>query len=176
MASTSRDRVTLDLRGIGPAVRAAAAARKVPVATLCRDAIVEAIGSPMVSSLPGFDSLDHSQRTKLTLRLSQPNAELLIVRAAAHGLSYGSFVARQVRGAPLPAPAADRTADRAALVASVDSLNELAADLNALIRMLRKGDADGAGRYRASAMSLATDVRRHLELASKVIARHGGDS
>ena len=48
-------------------------------------------------------------------------------------------------------------------------------DLNALIRMLRTGDTEGAERYRASAMSLATDVRRHLDLASRVIARTGDE-
>jgi hypothetical protein len=53
-------------------------------------------------------------------------------------------------------------------------LDELAADLNALIRMLRTANSEGAERYRASAMSLATDVRRHLDLASRVIARTGG--
>jgi hypothetical protein len=175
MAFTSRDRVTLDLRGIGPAVRAAAAAHQVTVATFCRDAIVEAIAMPTASSLPAFDSLDRSQSTKLTLRLSQPDADLLILRAVNHGLSYGGFVARLVRDAPLPPPTAERVADRAALVGSVDTLNELAADLNALIRMLRKGDADGVIRYRASTTSLVADVRRHLELASRVIARNGGD-
>jgi hypothetical protein len=175
VTSPSRDRVTIDLRRIGPAVRAAADARQVTVATFCREALVEAAGSPIVPTPLLNDDRDRSQSAKLTLRLPLPDAELLIRRAAALGMSYGAFVGRLVRNAPLPAPAADRAADRTALIASVDTLNELAADLNALNRMLRNGDADGVSRYRASAMSLLTNVRRHLDLASRVIARNGGD-
>ena len=40
MAGTSRDRVTIDLRGIGDAVRAAAACRGMGVAQLVRRAVV----------------------------------------------------------------------------------------------------------------------------------------
>ena len=40
MASPSRDRVTIDLRGIGDAVRAAAACRGMGVAQLVRRAVV----------------------------------------------------------------------------------------------------------------------------------------
>jgi chemotaxis methyl-accepting protein methylase len=54
-------------------------------------------------------------------------------------------------------------------------LAELVADLNSLIRMLRAGSSAGAERYRALAMSLADDVHRHLDLASQVIARNGGE-
>ncbi len=175
MSGALRDRVTLDLRGIGPAVRAAAAARQVTVATFCREVLVEAAGTPTAALPPASDGPDHSQSTKLTLRLSQLDAELLIVSAVTLGLSYGGFVSRLVRGAPLPASAADRAADRAALIASVDRLTELSADLNALVRLLRTGKSEGIDRYRVSALSLLTDVRRHLDLASRVIARNGGD-
>ena len=42
MASTSRDRVTIDLRGIGPSVRAAASARRLHLAAYARLALAEA--------------------------------------------------------------------------------------------------------------------------------------
>lgn len=175
MAGASRDRVTIDLRGIGLAVRSAAGARQVTVAAFAREMLVEAAGTSSEPSVAEGDAFDRSEIVKLTQRLSSPEAELLILKSAALGLPYGGFVGRLVRSAPLPALASDRAADRDALIASVDRLAELAADLNALIRMLRTGDSEGAERYRASAMSLATDVRRHLDLASRVIARTGGE-
>ncbi len=174
MAGASRDRVTIDLRGIGPAVRAAAGARQLTVAAFAREALVEAAGPSPEPALPEGDVFDRSEIVKLTLRLSSLDAEVLVLKSAALGLSYGGLVSRLVRSTPLPALAAERAADRDALIASVDHLAELAADLNTLIRMLRTANSEGAERYRASAMSLATDVRRHLDLASRVIARTGG--
>lgn len=112
---------------------------------------------------------------KVTLRLDPPDAELLLLSAAHVGLSYGDFVARLLRGAPLPAPVVERVKDRDALIVSSDHLAMLSADLASLIRMLKRGDGEGAARYRASAESLAGDVRRHLELASRVVAHNGGD-
>ena len=158
MASALRDRVTIDLRGIGPSVRAAAGSRQITVAAFAREALVEAAGISLEPSVTGGDVFHRSKIVKLTLRLPSTDADLLILKSAALGLSYGCFVGRLVRGVPLPALASDR-----------------AADLNALIRILRTGDSEGAEHYRASAMSLATDVRRHLDLASRVIARTGAE-
>ena len=175
MASASRDRVTIDLRGIGPSVRAAAGARQIPVAAFAREALVEAAGISLEPSATAGDVFHRPKLVKLTLRLPSTDADLLILKSAALGLPYGGLVGRLVRGVPLPALASDRTADRDALIASVDCLTELAADLNGLIRILRTGDSEGAERCGASAMSLATDVRRHLDLASRVIARTGAE-
>jgi hypothetical protein len=148
MAVASRDRVGVDLRGIGDAVRAAARARQTTLAAFAREALVEAIGPLSTPPIELAKTLDPSEIVKLTLRLPSPDAELLVLKSAACGLSYGALVARLVRNAPLPAPAADRGADRDALIASTDHLAELAADLNALIRMLRTANSQGAERYR----------------------------
>jgi len=176
MAQASRDRVGVDLRGIGDAVRAAARTRQTTLAAFAREALVEAIGPLSTPPIDLANTLDPSEIVKLTLRLPSLDAELLVLKSAALGLSYGAFVGRLVRGTPLPALAAERVADRAALIASVDHLAQLSADLTALIRMLRRADSEGAERYRTSAMSLVSDVRRHLDLASKVIARNGVES
>ena len=50
MELASRDRVGVDLRGIGDAVRAAALVRHSTVAAFAREALLEAIGRP--STLP----------------------------------------------------------------------------------------------------------------------------
>jgi hypothetical protein len=174
VAGTGRDRVTIDLRGIGDAVRMAARARRTTVADLARTALVEVTGSARVIEPREPFGGEKPLAVKLMLRLPSPDAELLVLHSAALGLSYGSYVARLVRGTPLPALESERTADREALMASVDRLAQLTSDLNALSRLLSQAKAEGVLRYRDSALALVGDVRRHLELASRVIARQGG--
>ena len=175
MASASRDRVTIDLRGIGPAVRAAASARRLRVAAYARLALSEASNQAATPSLPASPIEQANAVMKVTLRLDPLDAELLLLGAAHVGLSYGAFVARLLRGAPLPAPLADRVQDRDALIASSDHLATLSADLASLIRMLKRFDGEGAVRYGAAAQALMADVRHHLELASRVVSRNEGE-
>jgi hypothetical protein len=89
MASASRDRVTIDLRGIGPSVRAAAGARQITVAAFAREALVEAAGISLEPSVTAGDVFHRSKIVKLTLRLPSTDADLLILKSAALGLPYG---------------------------------------------------------------------------------------
>lgn len=175
MVGTSRDRVTIDLRGIGPSVRATASARRLRVAAYARLALAEASNPPAAPSLPASPIERADAVMKVTLRLDPLDAELLLLGAAHVGLSYGAFVARLLRGTPLPAPPAERVQDRDALIASSDHLATLSADLASLIRMLKRFDGEGAVRYGAAAQALMADVRRHLELASRVVSWNGGE-
>ena len=176
MSASGRDRVGVDLRGIGDAVRAAARDRQLTLATFARDAIVQALRSTASPTEPPI-SIDSSeqQTVKITLRLKACDADVLVLKSAALGLSYGAFVARLIRGTPLPALAADRSADRASLLKSADRLALVAFDLNGLTRLLGAG-MDHAERDRHSMVAIAADVRRHLDLASKVLAHVGDDS
>jgi hypothetical protein len=175
MAGASRDRVTIDLRGIGPSVRVAASARRLRVAAYARLALAEAANQP-VATLPPTSPIERAGAVmKVTLRLDPLDAELLLLGAAQVGLSYGAFVARLLRGIPLPAPLAERVQDRDALIASSDHLATLSADLASLIRMLKRLDGEGAVRYGEAARALMADVRRHLELASRVVSRNAGE-
>ena len=111
---------------------------------------------------------------KVTLRLRARDASALILNSAALCLSYGAFVARLIRGIPLPALAADRAADRAALLKSTDRLALVALDFNGLTRLLGAGTGQ-AELDRRSMLAIAADVRRHLDLASNVLAHMGDD-
>jgi hypothetical protein len=175
MSCVSRDRVTIDLRGIGPLVRAAASARRLRVAAYARLALAEASEQPATPSLPASQAERAGAVTKITLRLDPIDAELLLLGAAQVGLSYGAFVGRLLRGMPLPPPLADRVKDRDALIVSSDHLATLSADLAYLIRMLKRFDGEGAVRYGAAAQALMADVRQHLALASRVVTRNGGE-
>ena len=172
MAGTPRDRVIIDLRGIGDAVRSAAAQRRTTVAHLARQALLSTIAASEPAAEPlGSDCPTPSLSTsKLTLRLSQPHADVLIVNAAGLGLSYGEYVARLVNRTPLPRPAAERAADRAALLKSSDQLAALSADLNAFMRLLQGGSSAEAEKVRHRIETVAVDIRGHLDLASKLMS------
>lgn len=125
VAVASRDRVTIDLRGIGDAVRAAAASRGMGIAQLVRRAIVASLdlrATAEVASRSDGQTPGQSM-AKLTLRLPQPHADALVLNAVTLGLSYGEYVARLVNGSRLPQPVAERQADRAALRCSRPTTN-----------------------------------------------------
>ena len=170
MATTSRDRIGVDLRGIGDAVRAAARARQSTVAAFAREALIEAIGQPSTPPEVIAAVFGRAQIVKLTLRMRRPDADVLILNAAYLGLSYGEYVARLVRQTPLPMPAAERAADRAALMASNDNLASLSVDLAALIRLLRMAKSAEVERYRRRIETVDLDIRRHLDRVSALIA------
>ena len=169
MATTSRDRVSIDLRGVGKAVRSAAAGRRQTVAAFARDALVEAAGCHPVTT--GRLEPRSRGKTKLHLRMGYLEAEALVVNARLLGLSYGDYVGRLVVGTPLPAAVAQRDADRAALRQSCDHLAALGGDINAVIRLIYLGrPAEAANEYGESMRRLEVEVRRHIDLASRLVA------
>ena len=162
----------VDLRGIGDAVRAAAAARGLTIAAFSREALVAAAG-PLPLMIERLDGPTTQSRrtTKLHLRMRECEAEALVANARLLGLSYGEYVGRLVAGAPLPPPVAERAADRAALRASSDNLAVLAGDINSVIRLIRLGKGSEAARQFGDRMrGLEGEVRRHIDLASRVVA------
>jgi hypothetical protein len=173
MATPSRDRVTIDLRGIGDAVRAAAACRGMGVAQLVRRAIVMSLDLRATAEVAsGSDGQTPGQvMAKLTLRLPQLHADALILNAGALGLSYGEYVARLVDGSRLPQPIAERQADRAALLASNDRMATLSTDLVALVTLLRQSKVEQARPYRDRLETADSEIHRHLDLASTLIDR-----
>ena len=171
MASASRDRVTIDLRGIGDAVRAAASGQGITVSKLARRALVACVDANGAAvRAPGSDGQTPDRSVaKLMLRMPRAHADALILNAADLGLSYGEYVARLVEGSKPPRPLREREADRAALLASNDQLATLSADLNALVRMLTQGSSEQAQKYRERLEAADTEVRCHLDRASAFI-------
>ena len=170
----SRDRVTIDLRGIGDAVRAAAATRNVTLAHFARQTLMAAL--PAGSEPPRQESeftsyLGQRSVTKLTLRMSRDDAELLIAKAATLDLPYGQFVAHLVNGRPLPMPAADRRAEILALRTSNDHLSVIASDISLLLRSLTRRDSGSFNWLHHRLTSLDTDIAQHLQRAAAVISR-----
>lgn len=177
MASPSRDRVTIDLRGIGDAVRAAAACRGMRGTQLVRRAVVMSLDLRATAAVAaGSDGQTPDQAptqatAKLTLRLPEAHADALMLNASALGLSYGEYVARLVDSSRLPQPIAERQADRAALIASNDRMAALSTDLVALVTLLRQVKVEQARVYRDRLETADAEIRRHLDRASALFDR-----
>lgn len=171
MARRSRDRVTIDLCGIGDAARSAAAARGATLAVFARQALIAALPADAATLLPRTEPPSGAGGTvKLSVRLSHDDSDKLAAQAALLGLSQARLIALLIRHAELPMPAASRASDRAALRASTDQLAALSADLQQLMRLLRRGDGEAAARYRERIEVVDADIRAHLDRASAFLA------
>jgi hypothetical protein len=131
----SRDRVTVDLRGLGPAVKAEAAARGLTLAAFARAAIIESLPKHP-STPPCGQRLDDGQPVKLTLTLPLRQASWLVERARASGVSYGTYLASVIDGAPFPGGLADAVS---ALMASTDQLASVSTDFRAFLGLIHRG-------------------------------------
>jgi hypothetical protein len=178
MAGSAGDRVTISLRGIGDAVRSAAAGRGVTIAAYAREVLVSALDeAPRLQELPDAPALRAHGTVKLTWRMDARAAEALAANARALGLSYGQYVGYLVSATPLPAPVAQRAADRAALQASTDHVAVLTREISEVLRLARAGrSADEVKQRTEHIRNLVVDVRRHLDLASSFLSDRGGAS
>ena len=160
----SRDRLTVDLRGIGSAVKAEADARHLTLAAFARMALVSSLKQTVDdarSTHPSGD--DDGQTVKLTLRLPIRQAHWLVEHARAAGLSYGTFVASVIDGAPCPGSLAEAVR---ALTESTDQMAALARDLKEGARLLGAARIEETRRYRQQLVVLFDEVRQHLRLTS----------
>jgi hypothetical protein len=172
MAMPSRDRVTIDLCGIGDAVRSAASAQGVSVAVLARSALIEALPHDAAALLPRAEPiLDLGSTIKLSVRLSSADSAALATQAAAAGLSQARLVALLIRRAELPMPAAERRAELASLRSSNDELATIAADVSLFVHALSRPGLTALAPLRQRMVNLDADIARHLQIAAALLAR-----
>ena len=172
MAGVARDRITIDLGGLGPALRAHAQGRQLTVAAAARSALASALqNSARLSTGEHGGELDAAANhaAKLTLRLRRGSADQLVTRARAAGLSYGAYLTTLLDDMPAPAAAPGHDQAVAALGASTEQLAVVSADINELIRLIRRGSAPAAQQFSDRLGTLAGDVRQHLVLASRLV-------
>ena len=169
MSADSRDRVTVDLRGLAPAVKAHASARNMTLAAFARAAMVEALkqaeADPFHLSQGG--GLDDRQPVKLTLSLPLRQASWLVEHARAAGLSYGTYLASVIDGTPAPGGLGEAVR---ALMASTNQLAALSADLNDYVRLLRRLNFAEAEKYRQRVVSMFDEIREHVRLNAALAA------
>ena len=160
--------MTIDLRGLAPALRAHAKARHLTVSDAARLAVAKALEtSPLDREIesscePGAAA---DQSIKLTIRLRRGVATRLTTRARACGLSHGTYLTKLIDGTPAPSLAVV-----AALNASTDQLAVVSADLNEVIRLFRDQPLPSEKALDELTRRIVEGVRRHLDLASRVVA------
>ena len=176
MAHDPRERVTIDLRGLGAEVQLRAAAERTTVAALARRAIAAMLDTP-ASQAELFSAVAAAPRVppdglpvKVTVRMLATHAVTLATRAHSAGVSQGAYVAGLLDNAPPPPQPPNHHEAIGALLTSTDQLAVLSADLNAFMRLLGRGNPAALEPYRASVMSLNRDVLSHLAAASRLMS------
>jgi hypothetical protein len=161
--------VTIDLRGLGTALRAHANSRQLTVAGTARSLIAASLDASRSTTTAEPDrtcDLAPTRAVKLTLRMRASAASLLSERARAAGLPYGAYVGTLLDGSPAALALNHQEAVRA-LCVSTEQLAALSTDINALIRVVSRGSVGEAPQFRERLGSVADDVRRHLALSSR---------
>lgn len=171
MGTRQRERVTVDLRGLGARLQAQAAARHVTAASLMRQALLASLDdAPLEPVLAGARRDPGKHLVKLTLRLSAAHARNLSARARAADSSLGGYVAGLLDGVPpVPLPL-DHTEAVLRLGQSTDQLAMFNADLITFMRGLDAGLAPEAIRHRTDLAALVATVRQHLLQSARLVA------
>ncbi len=170
MRAGSRERLTLDLRGLGPAIRAHARARNMAVSSVARLAIsrmLESSGIAVADTFHASPEIPTGPSVKVTLRVSPRIARDMATRARATGLSHGAYVSTLVDAAPV---AVDHGEAVRALTVSTDRLASTATDLNGFARLLRRGASLSADHVDAAVAAVVREVRTHLRVAARLVA------
>lgn len=170
--SPTRDRVSVDMRGLGDQLRRQAALHQTTPAAMVRRAVRQMLGGPITqaSTAALVRRAGRTRVVKVTLRLDATQAATLAARARAADLAQGDFVAELLDGiAPPPVSPHYETAV-AALRASTDRLAALSTDLNAFVRLLGRASVAELELYRGSVTSLTKEVQQHLAAAAALIA------
>jgi hypothetical protein len=171
VAAQSRDRVSVDLRGVGVRLHAFAESRRLPAAALVRTAVLAMLEAEQGAASPGTALEPFDRRVvKVTLRLDAGHARLLTARARSACVSQGTYVVGLLDGIPASPRSADHGSAVSALAHSTQRVAAMSSDLHRFIRLLNLGSSSGVENYRAGLMSLSDDVRQHLQLASRLMA------
>jgi len=180
MTPSSRDRISVDLRGLRAALFEQARARGISPSDLVRAALATALdqSAPSITARSAPGTVESSEdRVRLSLRMSRHDAQATITAARATGLSPGAYVAGLIDGVPVLTSGSTRADHLASLIASSAELSTLCRNLHRLTSLLRQGSVRAAQEYRDMLDTVADDVREHLTLASSVLAdlrpRHG---
>jgi hypothetical protein len=173
MTPSSRDRISVDLRGLRAALFDRARGQGVSPSELVRDALVKALGQAEQQPLGRVTDrvpAPNQARARLSLRMTRTEAVAILSAARQAGMAPGAYVAGLVAGVPVLNGGTSRPDHIAELTASSAELSTLIRNIHHLTSLLRQGQVRPAQEYRAMLDTLADDVRVHLNLASDVLA------
>jgi hypothetical protein len=109
-------------------------------------------------------------RTRLCLRMHMDDATSTLESSRRAGMSPGDYVAGLVAGVPTILSGGGQREHVVALTASNAELSTLSRNIYHLTHLLRQAEVGPALYYRDMLDTLCGDVRRHLALASGVLA------
>ena len=174
MNTTAHDFVTVDMRGLKAALVARAQVERVSVSVLVRGAVARdlglATGDEASRLVEPMERPSSATAVKLSIRMSAEEARQLAAGARAAGLSRGAYLAGLIANVPVLSAGGGRTEHIATLTASCAELSTLSRNVHRLTALLRQANVEPARPYRAMLDTLSGDVRRHLELAARVLA------
>ena len=173
METQSRERISIDLQGLKEALMERSQALGVSPSELLRKALLQALEMPAVQERAAAvrPSMKRpSDRTRLCLRMGQEEATATLAAAKQAGMSPGDYVACLVAGVPVLLNGGGRSDHIEALTTSNAHVANLSRNVYALTRFLTQANVEQARVYRDMLDTLNGDVRRHLMLASSVLA------
>jgi hypothetical protein len=145
-----RERVTIDLRGIGPRLTAHAAARGMTTSAAVRSAVIAMLDAEDRSEESDDIAAANDLRVvKVTVRMGAVHAALLARRARSADVSQGAYVVGLLEATPPTPRSLDHAEAVAALVDSTRQVAAMSADLHAFMRFIRGAQSSQAERYRA---------------------------
>lgn len=171
MASVPQEFVTVDMRGLKPALIERSRVDRVSVSSLVRAFVKSGLGQEGAVEV-GMPSRhpEPIPKVRLSVRISAAEARLIVNGAGEAGLSRAAFLAELIARAPRGVTSAARQEQLAALAASNAELATLSRYVRHLAALLSQGSNRAAQEYRGTLETIAVDVRRHLSASSAVLA------
>jgi hypothetical protein len=126
MTSSSRDRISVDLRGLRAALFDRARWQGVSPSQLVRDALVKALGhleQQPFGQVTDLVPAPNEARVRLSLRMTRIEALAILSAARQAGMAPGAYVAGLVAGVPVLTGGASRADHIAELTASSAELS-----------------------------------------------------
>ena len=174
MNTAAHDFVTVDMRGLKATLVARAQAERVSVSVLVRSAVARDLGLAADGEASRMDEVTERPSSatpvKLSIRMSAEEARQLAAGARAAGLSRGAYLAGLTANVPVLSAGGGRTEHIATLMASCAELSTLSRNVHRLTALLRQANVEPARPYREMLDTLSGDVRRHLEMAARILA------
>ena len=173
MEPSSRDRISVDLHGLKAPLMERALAVGLSPSQLVRQVLADALGHPALQNAEACRTpvqTDPTARARLCLRMRSEDAAATLQAAQRAGMATGDYVAALVAGVPAVLDGVGRTQTLRALTASTDELAQFGRSLYQLNALLRRDDVAPIRPYVGMLETLARDVRRHLDHASRALA------
>ena len=167
MTAPARERLVVDLRGLGPTLKAHANSRGLTVSEVARQALATFLASSGLApetKPPGEANEQGKRNAKVTIRMRSQVATALAAASRASGVSQGLYIAALLASRPAPP-----VAIAAALGRSTDQLAVTLTDLNEVIRILARSNFSSGAAVDGWLKPLVVDLREHIEVAARLL-------